>query len=75
MRYFEIVKPSARHILADADQREAAGELRSGRIKGPVEIGMRKQLESVRPALQFCRAQDLPKQPSRRQHLSPRRSQ
>ena len=54
MRYFEIARPPARHILADADQRDAAGEPRSGRLKRPMEIGVRKQLESVRPTLQFC---------------------
>ena len=38
MRYFEIAKPSAQHILADADPRETApGE--------PVDSGIRKPLE------------------------------
>ena len=31
MRYFEIVKPPARHISANAEQRDAAGGLRGGR--------------------------------------------
>ena len=34
MRYFEIVKPSARHVLADADPRETApGQPRNGTIE------------------------------------------
>ena len=32
MRYFEIAKPPARHILTNADQKPR-GERRSGRIK------------------------------------------
>ena len=37
MRYFEIVKPSARHVRADADQREAA-------LAASVGRGIRKPL-------------------------------
>ena len=33
MRYFEIVKPPARHISANAEQRDAAGGLRGGRSR------------------------------------------
>ena len=75
MRYFETAQPSAWHILTDADLNDAAGEPRRGRLRDQWSFGVRKQWESVRPALQFCRAQDLPNRPSRRQHLSPRRSQ
>ena len=33
MRYFEIAKPPARHILANADPRTTVGERRSGRMR------------------------------------------
>ena len=33
MRYFEIARPTARHTLADAEQRGAAGEPRSGGLR------------------------------------------
>ena len=43
MRYFEIVKPSARHISADTDPREAApGEPRSGEMRNRWRVGHRK---------------------------------
>ena len=44
MRYFEIAKPSARHVRAGADQREAALAELVGR-------GIRKPLAANRPAL------------------------
>ena len=65
MRYFEIVKPSARHVSADADPREAApGEPRNGAIETAGEWASRTSLGSNRV-----------NRPSRQQHLSPRRSQ
>ena len=33
MRYFEIARPTARHTLADAEQRGAAGEPRGGGLR------------------------------------------
>ena len=54
MRYFEIAKPSARHILANAEQRDAAREPRSGKIETTGERGM-KSVGSRRPAPQSYR--------------------
>ena len=39
MRYFEIARPPARHILADAEQRDAAGEPRGGRLRDQWRLG------------------------------------
>jgi hypothetical protein len=44
MRYFEIAKPSARHILADAHPKEAAPA-------EPIESGTRKPFKPSRLAL------------------------
>ena len=61
MRYFEIAKPSARHILADADPKEAApGE--------PVESAIRKPFKPNRPALVSDSLSQVNRS-SRRQHL------
>jgi hypothetical protein len=66
MRYFEIVEPPARRILADADPRETApGE--------PVASGKRKPLKPNQPAL-VSNLPNLTSQQSRRPHLSPLRS-
>jgi hypothetical protein len=67
MRYFEIVKPSTKHILADAEPRDTAP-------KNPVDSGIRKQLKPGRPALVSNSSNQI-NQPSRRRHLSFRRSQ
>ena len=66
MRYFEIVKPSARHIAADTGPREAAAEER--RIREMKTVGAWAIANSVA-------SPDLINRPSRRWHLSPRRSQ
>ena len=64
MRYFEIVKPSARHVLADTDPREAAaGETRNGAIE---TVGERASHRSLLDRIN---------RPSRQWHLSPQRSQ
>ena len=60
MRYFEIAKPSARHVRAGADQREAALAELVGR-------GIRKPLTANRPAL-MSNSSNLNRQ-SRRRHL------
>ena len=65
MRYFEIVKPSAGHISTYADAIEAA-------LGEPLESGIRKPSKADRPALV---SNSLINRPSRRRHLSPRRSQ
>ena len=41
MRYSEIARPPARHILADADQRDPTGESRSGRLRDQWDWGAR----------------------------------
>jgi hypothetical protein len=68
MRYFEIARPSPRHILSDTGLKEpTAGERRidgmksAGSLKGRVAI----LLEPI----------NLPNRRSRRRHLSTRRSQ
>jgi hypothetical protein len=68
MRYFEIAKPPARHVLADTDPKEAAGEPRSGQWR----------LGCANPSDRHCnfaRAQNLPNRQSHRLHLLPLRSQ
>jgi|HubBroStandDraft_6_1064221.scaffolds.fasta_scaffold4366610_1 hypothetical protein len=66
MRYFEIAKPPARHILAEVDQTEAVpGE--------PVKSAIRKPLKLSPPVLVSDSLNQL-NQPSRRRHLSTRRS-
>ena len=63
MRYFEIAKLPARHILADADQRETArGQPRSRKIETPGERDV-------------SNSSNLISRQSRQQHLSPQRSQ
>jgi hypothetical protein len=66
MRYFEIVKPSARHIAADTGPREVAAEER--RTREMKAVGASATANSVA-------SPDLINRPSRRWHLSPRRSQ
>ncbi len=67
MRYFEIVEPPARYIVADADPRDTApGE--------PVDSGIRNSLTANRPAL-VANLLNLINCRSRTLHLSPRRSQ
>ena len=63
MRYFEIVKPSARRIPTDTDAREAIEQERRSR---KIETAGERCLSNL-----FNRIN----QPSRRRHLSPRRSQ
>ena len=47
MRYFEIVKPSTKHLSSDTDPREAsAGEPRSGGMKPAGELGTANPLAS-----------------------------
>ena len=75
MRYFEIVKPPARHILADAEQRDAAGEPRSGRLRDQWRLGCANSWNPSDRHCNFARAQDLLNRQSRRRHLSPLRSQ
>ena len=68
MRYFEIVKPSARHILSDTDLKEpTAGK---PRIDGMKSVGNWQTGTST-----LLEPQDLIKRRSRQPHLSPRRSQ
>ena len=67
MRYFEIVEPPARQVLAHADAIEAAPA-------EPRESGIRKPLKANRPALVSNSLDQINRQP-RRQHLSTRRSQ
>jgi hypothetical protein len=63
MRYFEIAKPSARHILADADPRGTAlGQPRNGTIETAGERCLSNLLNGIN-------------RPSRQQRLSPQRSQ
>ena len=72
MRYFEIARPPARYILADADQRDPAGESRRGRLRDQWGLGC---ANSWNPRDRHCNfAQDLPNR-LRRQHLSSWRSQ
>jgi len=75
MRYFEIVKPPARHILADADAKDAAGEPRSGRLRHQWRLGCANSWNPSDRHCNFVRAQILINRPSHRQHLSTRRSQ
>ena len=50
MRYFEIVKPSARHIVADTDPREAAaGRTTNWRDENRWSVGHRKFGGVIRP--------------------------
>ena len=89
MRYFEITRPPTRHTLADVEQRDA-GESRGGRLQGgPPDAGGARLGGNAAPQSRlgcvdslpsdrdcnFARTQDLISQQSRRQHLSPRRSQ
>jgi len=75
MRYFEIVKPPARHILADADAKDAAGEPRSGRLRHQWRLGCANSWNPSDRYCNFAGLQDLPNRQSRRRHLSPLRSQ
>ena len=75
MRYFEIVKPSAWHILADADPKDAAGEPRSGGLRDQWRLGCANSWNPSDRHCNFARAQDLLNRQSRRRHLSPLRSQ
>ena len=74
MRYFEIARPSACHILTDADPKDAAGELRSGWLRGQWRLGCANSWNPSDRHCNFPRAQDLLNRQSRRQHLSPRHS-
>ena len=65
MRYFEIVRPSAGHISTYTDAIEAAP-------REPLESGIWIPSNANRPALV---SNSLINRPSRRLHLSPRRSQ
>ena len=69
MRYFEITKPPARDILANAEQRDAAGEPRSGRLRDPWRLGCANSWNPWDRHCNFARAQDLLNRPLRRQHL------
>ena len=71
MRYFEIVKPSARHISANADRRErTVEEPCCGRELG---VGAVENRQDATANLQ--ETQTLINRQSRRRHLSSRRSQ
>ena len=66
MRYFEIVKPSARHIAADTGPREVAAEERRTR-----EMKIVGAWVTANPVA----FPNLTSWPSHRRRLSPRRSQ
>jgi hypothetical protein len=74
MRYFEIARPPAWHILADADPKEAAVEPRRDRLRDQWRLGWASWNPPDRHC-NFAGAQDLPNWQSRRRHLSTRRSQ
>ena len=65
MRYFEIVEPPARHILADADPKETA----------PGQHAMAGYETAGRRAMHLSNLLNPINRPSRRPHLSPQRSQ
>ena len=63
MRYFAIVKPLGRYVLADADPVETApGQPRNGTIETAEERCLSNWLNQIN-------------RPLRQRHLSPRRSQ
>ena len=66
MRYFEIMKPSARHIEPTLAREKPLAEER--RMRGMKTVGAWAIANSVA-------SPDLINRPSRRWHLSPRRSQ
>ena len=68
MRYFEIVKQSAKHILSGTDLREASAG--ASRIDGTKSVGSWQTGTAILPKLS-----DPINRQSRRRHLSPRRSQ
>ena len=68
MRYFEIVKPSTKHLSSDTDPREAAAE-ELQQWDGMKPAGSLRARTSI-----LLEPQDLISRPSRQQHLSPRRS-
>ena len=62
MRYIEIVRPPVRYVLADAKPRETApGQTRNGTIETTGERCLSNLSNDIN-------------RPSRRRHLSPRRS-
>jgi hypothetical protein len=68
MRYFEIVRPSPRHILSDTGPKEpTAGERRIDGMKSARSLKGRVAI--------FLEPINLPNRQSRRQHLSTQRSQ
>ena len=73
MRYFEIARPTTDTISAATDTRDAAGEL--GSAKRPRRLGCANSWNPSDRRCNFVGAQDLLNRRSRRQHLSPRRSQ
>ena len=73
MRYFEIVKPPARYISANAEQRDAAGEPCSGRLRDQWRSGYVDSWNPWDRHCNFARPQYPFNRQSRRRHLSPRR--
>jgi hypothetical protein len=73
MRYFEIAKPPARHILNDIEPKEAVpGEPRGGTIGTARERGTEAfQAQRTSVGVELVK---LINRPSHRRHLSPRRS-
>ena len=67
MRYFEIAKPRVRHTPADADQRDAAGEPRSGRLRDRWGLGYANSWS--RSGRHCTGTQALISRQSRRRHL------
>ena len=65
MRYFEIVKPSTKHILSDTDPT----------MKPPSKRWYEICWKLEKPHCHLAGADKPTKRQSRRQHLSPRRSQ
>jgi hypothetical protein len=68
MRHFEIAKRPARHILTNAEQRDAAREPRSGKIKTAGERGM-KSVGSRQTRAFVLESLSRIKRQSRRRHL------
>jgi hypothetical protein len=69
MRYFEIAKPPARHILADAEPKEAAGEPRSSKIETAGERGMKSAGSLKSRTAILPEPSNLTSRQSRRRHL------
>ena len=75
MRYFEIVKPPARHISANAEQRDAAGGLRGGRSRDQWRLVCANSRKPSDRSAILLEPMNLLNRRSRRRHLLPQRSQ